>query len=468
MVEALVAIALLAIFAMTFFIYMGTQLLNSSTTGKTLSALAVTQEGITAVRAIRDMGWSSLATGTHGLAFTNGVWGFQGTSDTRSGFTRTVTVTDLSTTERQVVSSVTWTTYTGRPRTTRLVTNLSDWRNAKVTPVIPNKLYCDWTRPRVVGTATITNNVTPTGDAVRNKIVYLTSYSSTANKSDFFVIDATSSTNPVTLGNGVNTGSGLNAVALKGSFAYTASRDSTNQLQILNVSVTSSPQLIENYRLGSNVGQALSIAVTGTLALVGTEKDGGPEFFIVDVSIPTAPFLVKTMEIGESVGGIAMQGNYVYLATGVDTKELWIIDITNPYVPVVKSTYDIPYTTNGLSAYANPQDGHVYITRQGHLGIPSQEVSEFDVSDPVHPVYLSGLDIIYDTHSIFVSENLFFFGFDSNPEFQIYDNTTSTSPTVYSTLDVPNNIIDLVFENNYIYAAMESNVALRIITSTCK
>jgi hypothetical protein len=467
MVEALVAIALLAIFATTFFVYLGTQLLNSGTTGQTISAYSAAQEGISAVRAVRDMDWSSLTTGTHGLAFTNGTWGFQGTSDTNSGFKRTVTVTQISPTERQVVTTIDWTTYAGRPRKTTLVTNLTDWRNAVEVPEIPNKLYCDWTHPRVIGTATITSNVTPTGDAVRNKIAYITSYSSTASKPDFFVIDATSSTAPVMAAN-VNTGSGLNAVALKGSFAYLASRDSTNQLQIMNVSVTSSPQLIKNYRLGSNVGQALSIAATGTTVLIGTQKDGGPELFIVDVTNPTAPILLKSMEIGDSVGGIAIQGNYAYLATAVDNKELMVIDITNPWVPTVKSTYDIPYTTNGLSAYANPQDQHVYITRQGHLGIPSPEVSEFDVTDPAHPVFLSGLDIIYDTHSIFVSENLFFFGFDSNPEFEIYDNTTSTDPVLYSTLDTPNNIIDLVFENNLIYAAMESNVALRIITSTCE
>jgi hypothetical protein len=465
-VEALVAICLLAIFAVTFFVYLGTQLLHSNTTTKTLSALSVAQEGIAATRAIRDIGWSSLATGTHGLAFTNGVWGFQGTSDTLSGFTRSVTVTELSPTERRVVTTIIWDSTAGRPRTTELVTNLTDWRHAVEIPEIPNKLYCDWTHPRVVGTANITSGVTPTGDAVRNKIAYISSYSSTASKPDFYVIDATSSTNPVTVAS-INTGSGLNDIALKGSFAYAASRDSTNQLQIINVSATSSPQLVMNYRLGSNVGQALSIAATGTLVLVGTVKDGGPELFIVDVSNPTAPFLVKTMEIGDSVGGIAMQGNYVYLATYHDTKELWVIDITNPYVPVVKSTYDIPYTTDGYDAYANPQDGRVYITRQGHLGKPSQEVSEFDVTDPVHPVYLSGLDIIYDTHSIFVSENLFFFGFESNPEFQIYDNTTSTNPVLYATLDTPNNIIDLVFEDNLVYAAMEATTALRIITSTC-
>src|SRR3990172_6077980 len=52
----------------------------------------VANEGIEAVRNIRDGAFSDLANGTHGLAISGGQWVFSGSSDVVDIFTRSLTV----------------------------------------------------------------------------------------------------------------------------------------------------------------------------------------------------------------------------------------------------------------------------------------------------------------------------------------------------------------------------------------
>ena len=55
-------------------------------------AIEIVQEGMDAVRSIRDRNWSSLSVGSHGLSDTGGLWVFSGVSEIVGKYTRTVTV----------------------------------------------------------------------------------------------------------------------------------------------------------------------------------------------------------------------------------------------------------------------------------------------------------------------------------------------------------------------------------------
>src|SRR3989344_7564307 len=46
------------------------------------------QEGIEAVRSIKDKSWSNLVVGTYGLSTAGSQWNFSGTSDSKSKYTR--------------------------------------------------------------------------------------------------------------------------------------------------------------------------------------------------------------------------------------------------------------------------------------------------------------------------------------------------------------------------------------------
>lgn len=462
LIEVVVAIALLAILASSLFIFSWSQLSVSNQSSRSSEALAAAQEGIDAVRAIRDEGWSNVTTGTHGLAYSNNQWDFQGASDTSTGHTRTVTVTDVSPTEKQAVVTVEWEDDTQKTQTTTLATVLTDWQNASSTP--PPRLSGNWKNPQTLGSVDLGPGVEATGVAVHNKLVYMTGTASTASKPDFFVINALDGTHPSVAAN-LNIGPGSNDVSVLGNFAYVANNDTSNQLSIINISATTSPSNIRNFTLTGNNDVARSVAATGTLVLIGTANDSGNELYLVDVSNPSLPLIKSKLEIGADVNRVFILGNYAYLATASTTGEFVTIDISNPNAPVLKARVSLPGSNVATGLYVNYQDHRAYITRHQASGV-SPEINIYDVTNPDSPVLLGSKEFNGDLPAVFAADNLLFVGTGvSNLEFQIFDATDPQNLIYYSGLNFPEEAADITFENNIIYAAVRSNDALRIITS---
>jgi type II secretory pathway pseudopilin PulG len=55
-------------------------------------ATLMAQEGIEAVRSIKNKGWANLSAGTTGVATTGNTWGFDGNPDVNGRFTRTIQI----------------------------------------------------------------------------------------------------------------------------------------------------------------------------------------------------------------------------------------------------------------------------------------------------------------------------------------------------------------------------------------
>lgn len=464
LIEVVLSIALIAMFASSLFVYLGTQLISSMESRRSLNALELSREGLEASRAIRDSGWSNLSVGTHGLDFTNGVWSFQNASDTSDIFNRTIDMTDLSATERQVISTVSWRPTPGQTRTISLTTNVSNWRIITAGPGGGPMLSGNWANPQTLGTIDLGAGIQATGIAVRNKLIYMTGIASNSGKADFFVVNTTDGQHP-SIAASLNTGPGLNAVAVSGTFAYAASDDSSSQLQILNISATTTPIVIDNMHLAGNNEDGLSIAATGTLALVGTEQDSGPEFYLVDVVDPAVPVIKSSLEIGANVNRIVVYGNHAFIGTTSSTNEFMIVDISNPNVPIFTNKINLTGTNAITGLYINPQDDRAYITRNQAAGT-SPEILVYDVSNPASPSLLGSTEFGYNIPAVFAADSLVFLGANqSNLEFQIFDSTDPTTLTYYGGVNFPQYVNDMAFENNILYVALRSNDALRIITS---
>jgi hypothetical protein len=69
-------------------------------------AISIAEEGLEAVRNIRDDSFSNLVVGTHGINNSEGEWQFSGSSDSVDIYTRTVTVSDINSDTKQVTSAV--------------------------------------------------------------------------------------------------------------------------------------------------------------------------------------------------------------------------------------------------------------------------------------------------------------------------------------------------------------------------
>lgn len=94
-------------------------------------AMALAEEGLEAVRNIRDASFSNLTNSspTYGLVQSGGVWTLSGTSDTTGIFTRTVAISPVDSARKNVTVTVSWgsqqVSVTGR---------LSDWLASIITP----------------------------------------------------------------------------------------------------------------------------------------------------------------------------------------------------------------------------------------------------------------------------------------------------------------------------------------------
>ncbi len=139
-VEALLALSILSLVVLGVAIMFLSSEQATLTWGNRSTALMVAQEGIEAMRSIRNTNFSTLSNGTYGLAQTGGVWTTSGTSDTlQAGYARAVTVaTGSSSDSKEITSTVTWTGPTGQSQNTAVTTRLTNWRASGVTGMAAN------------------------------------------------------------------------------------------------------------------------------------------------------------------------------------------------------------------------------------------------------------------------------------------------------------------------------------------
>jgi type II secretory pathway pseudopilin PulG len=97
-------------------------------------AISYAQEGLEAVRSLRDADFDNLTTGTHGLAIASNQWTLSGSSDASGIMTRVITISDVSLGDiesvdiKQVESAVTWKGTSSTAATTLSYTEyFTDW-----------------------------------------------------------------------------------------------------------------------------------------------------------------------------------------------------------------------------------------------------------------------------------------------------------------------------------------------------
>lgn len=136
LVELLVAIGIFVI-VIAGLIFL---VLDSYITGRLASEITVanflTEEGIEAVRSIRDNNFADLTAGSHGLVISGGHWIFQGTSEDISGElragTRIITIEDAGIDRKKITSQINWQFSEGRTEEVKLVTYLTNWQKVSV------------------------------------------------------------------------------------------------------------------------------------------------------------------------------------------------------------------------------------------------------------------------------------------------------------------------------------------------
>ncbi|OGH68939.1 MAG: hypothetical protein A3J66_00465 [Candidatus Magasanikbacteria bacterium RIFCSPHIGHO2_02_FULL_47_14] len=129
LVEVLLSSALFAIIVTGFLIAIAYSQQSIDVTGDRVRALFLAEQGVEAVRSIRDNQFESLpADGTYGLQASTGTWQLTGVSDTIDEFTRSITLSSIDADTKEVASVVTWQQTLQRSGSIRVVSRLTNWQ----------------------------------------------------------------------------------------------------------------------------------------------------------------------------------------------------------------------------------------------------------------------------------------------------------------------------------------------------
>jgi type II secretory pathway pseudopilin PulG len=424
-------------------------------------------------------------------------------------YQKTLDVTSIDSSTKKIVSTVTWTT-AGRTLSVNYTTLLT----SPITGAFCNPTPAgDWKNPQhwdfsatglVPGNQS--NGLGVADLKVYKKNLYLSAYTPMNNDYTFIAFSLPTgdpSVAPTFLG-GVDTNpnstDGINAEAIAplGSniYAYLASAHTANfatctqgascsQLQIVDATspITSGwNPTIKSFKVpgvtgsgGQGIGK--SIYYEGGYVYLGLTKTlVGPEFDIIDVHDPLNPFLVGSYPVGRTVNSIYIQGNYAYLATTDNTKELIVLDISNKSAPSAVGSFnstlnDAVGNTSGLGNSIFISGSAAYLGRTYSLSNNDPEFYILNSTNPATTLPVLGSKDIGTSgnadsvNSIVVRNSLAFL--ITNKQFQVWDisNTSNIQPwtsdgttnTFLSLSAVGGSGTTFNCSNNYFYTAIATS-----------
>ncbi|MDA0207840.1 MAG: hypothetical protein O3B64_00315 [bacterium] len=174
----------------------------------------------------------------------------------------------------------------------------------------------------------------------------------------------------------------------------------------------------------SGTANARPIVVSGDYAYIGTYPDAsGPEFLIYDISTPSTPSLTGWFEIGAYVNDLVVDGNYAYLATTHNNRELDIIDISTKSSPTRAGFYDASGASDGIGL---DKSGN-YVTL-GRFASTADEVFLIDVSSVASPSFVDSVNTGTHIRRIKFYDD-YMYGAGASNELWIFDWSTPASLT---------------------------------------
>jgi len=126
-IEALLAVSILVMF---FVAFIGVAVFNRQSyenSSDRATAVMLAEEGVEAVRNIRDGDFSLLSSGSYGLIEQDNKWELSGSFDTTGKFIRKIEISSVSADKLKIVVSVDWNEM-GNKKNFSLVSYLTNWK----------------------------------------------------------------------------------------------------------------------------------------------------------------------------------------------------------------------------------------------------------------------------------------------------------------------------------------------------
>jgi prepilin-type N-terminal cleavage/methylation domain-containing protein len=443
LVEVLLSVALFAILAT---VLLGGLIYGQEGTligGKTARATLLAEEGLEAVRNIRDSDYANLVDGTYGLAISGGKWTLSGTLDTTDIFTRHIDISTIDANRKNITASVAWQQNAQRAGSVSLASQLMYWR--KIVPAIGN-----WANPNTLaGSLNLSGNTNGFKIQVQGTYAYVVR-SGTANFSIINISNPASPTESSTL----NLTGTPSDIAVSGNYAYISGNGNSSELQIVDISNPVAPTLVGTFNAAGNA-DALGVYILGNYVYLGRATSADYEFAVIDVANPASPTLAGSLDFSADINHITVVGNYAYLATSDTANELRIIDVTNKTAPALVGSLNLTGSSAALTISAF--DSTVVIGGGSTLYV-------VNVTNPALPTQTGSANIGGAINDISMGNNntyVFMATANATAELSVYNISNPASPTlvgVFNAAGTYNGVAyDSVSDRAYAMASINSS-----------
>ena len=439
------------------------------------------------LRSIREAGWDKLVNGIYHLEQLGSAWNLVGGSEVVGDFTRQVEIKDacrdgngiliecpagtVDPSTKKIIVRVSWSVFFGGSvdteiyfsrylnNTTWVQTTESEFgggttQGTRVTNSSGGEVQLslggcsgNWKNPAV---CKIDN--TPGQDGrdivVQGDYAYMLSGGGSA----FLIYDISDPENfqPVS---SLNLGAVGHSLFVQGNYAYLSTSHNSRELRIFNITNKSSPAAVGNYN-APGTADGLGIFAVGNTAYLSRSSGSGDDFFTLDVTNPASPVLLDSIDLASNGNSVYVSGNYAYVSTSHDSRELTVINISNPTNISLAGFYNTPGTADGLSMFI--VGSTAYLT----TGNGGDELYLLDVSNLSSISLISSLDLGGDAYDVFVSGSLAFVGTsNSSREFQVIDISTTGNPTLYGFTNLNGPVVGIYIVEPYAYLATQDNLA---------
>lgn len=428
----------------------------------TITAQLLSKEGIVATNAIIKNDWAAVADGSYGLTWNGTAWQLAGAQDIQSIFTRVITISSTALSdERQVKSTVSWASSPLRPaKKVELVTYISNWADVLASggDTGGGGTSGDWTNPVSLGSANVgAGNSATDVDAVGN-VVYISTESSTKSKPDIHAYNITNPATPTLLSEIDVDAYSLQSIDGSSSYLFSSATGVLPDLKIINNTNPASLSLAAEYNLITFVDATKIFRDINTIFLGVKQTSFSGEFFALNTTVPTSPSEFDNFEINADVNGIYELNGTAYLATSHDSREMYVLNVSNPSNITQVGVYNNTGSTDGTSVFA-VSPSRVF------LGVGST-MYILNATNPASITTLGSFNAGGAVNDMYIAGNLAFLATsNSNSELQIVNISNVASPTLVSSLNFPQVATGIDYQNNMVFVSVRSNDGLRIITS---
>ncbi|MFA5009369.1 MAG: hypothetical protein WC534_02175 [Candidatus Paceibacterota bacterium] len=436
LIEAILSVTLLGMIAVSLGSILIYSQQGSRLSGDRSQASFLAEQGLEAIRNIRDNDFSTLSSGTYGLTTTGNQWALSPTyPEIIDIFSREIEISDLGLDRKMIKVKVGWTD-NGNYREVEEITYLTNWMKLGI-------VIGDWTSPSIESSVAYSGGGAAIDVETEGNYAYIIR---TLASPYFAITDISDPANPITMGSCPNANCSLNTSLQKmtvfGNYAYVTSTNSDQELQIIDISDKSNPVKVGFYNTpGTSDGNGLWYK-DGLIYLTTNQSgvSGRDEFYIIDVSNPANPTYVDSLSLEANTKDVVVSGNYAYLASEDNDREFQIIDVSDPSNLSLTTRYslNIVGNSNGYNATTVAIAGNTaFIGR-----VTENRFYAIDISNPTAPTLISttGISVsgVPNSFSVFNNNNyLAVANGQASAEIKIYDISNPSSISLLSSLDIP-------------------------------